>query len=272
MSILSKCTARVVGALAVFALTTSVASAATVLLINGISETPEPNTTESITTNLSNLHTAAGNTVVVSDDVPLDLSPYAQVWDIRFSDNLEITSAVSAQYLAYLNLGRSMFVMGENDFFMIRNESVLALISSAGGGLLDFVTPAFTQTVNAPFTGPNAVSSIPYLAPGGVTSSGAGAFITEDASGHGTGVAFGVGSLVNAPTGALTVIFDVNFMQEEANAESQALTKNLIQFLDEETGGGGGPAVIPLPAAGWLLIAGLGGLGVVARRRRKIVD
>ena len=34
-------------------------------------------------------------------------------------------------------------------------------------------------------------------------------------------------------------------------------------------GDGGGPAPVPLPAAGWLMIAGLGGLGAIARRRRK---
>ena len=29
-----------------------------------------------------------------------------------------------------------------------------------------------------------------------------------------------------------------------------------------------GAAPVPLPAAGWLLMAGLGGIGAVARRRR----
>jgi hypothetical protein len=28
------------------------------------------------------------------------------------------------------------------------------------------------------------------------------------------------------------------------------------------------PAPVPLPAAGWLMLAGLGGLGALARRRR----
>ncbi|MBE0414834.1 VPLPA-CTERM sorting domain-containing protein [Yoonia sp.] len=31
----------------------------------------------------------------------------------------------------------------------------------------------------------------------------------------------------------------------------------------------GSPSVIPLPAAGWLLLMGIGGLGVASRRRRK---
>ncbi|MRH20450.1 VPLPA-CTERM sorting domain-containing protein [Rhodovulum strictum] len=30
----------------------------------------------------------------------------------------------------------------------------------------------------------------------------------------------------------------------------------------------GSISAVPLPAAGWLLIAGLGGLGVVARRKK----
>lgn len=35
-----------------------------------------------------------------------------------------------------------------------------------------------------------------------------------------------------------------------------------------DTGGTGGPSPIPLPAAGWLLIAGLGGLAAMSRRRK----
>jgi hypothetical protein len=125
-----------------------------------------------------------------------------------------------------------MFVMGENNNFGTRNASVLNLIDAAGGGTLGFTTPNSTQTVNAPFTGPNPVATVTYNAPGGVGANapGTGQFITEDSSGNGTGLAFGVGTLANAPAGALTTIFDVNFM-DGSDFESQQLTKNLINFV-----------------------------------------
>lgn len=63
------------------------ALAGSVLIVNGSSSTTEPDTTAAITSNLSTLHTAVGNTVTVSSDIPTDLSGYAQIWDIRFSDH-----------------------------------------------------------------------------------------------------------------------------------------------------------------------------------------
>jgi hypothetical protein len=156
--------------------------------------------------------------------------------------------------------------MGENSSFMPRNNTVLSLINAAGGGSLNFTTPSETQTVFAPFDGPNAVSTISYNAPGGVDGFGSGQWITSpEGSGVGTGVAWGVGSLSNASAGALTVIFDVNFMQFDADAASQALTANLIGFVGDQVDPPTPP--VPEPASWAMMIAGMGVVGASMRRR-----
>ncbi|MDZ7588232.1 MAG: PEPxxWA-CTERM sorting domain-containing protein [Parasphingorhabdus sp.] len=240
------------------------AMAGNVLIINGSSTTSETGTTSSITTQLNNLHTAAGNVVTIADGVPVSLAGYEQVWDIRFSNSSPITAGVQTQYLSYLQGGGGMFVMGENSGFSTRNDSVLSLVTAAGGGSLTFTTPNSNQVIDAPFTGPNAVANVNFLAPGGVTGFGTGQWIARNADGTaGAGVAFGVGDLASAPLGALTVIFDVNFMQTTANAESQALTRNLINFVGVQVGG------VPEPSTWAMMIFGFGLAGAAMRRQRK---
>ena len=243
------------------------ALAGSVLIVNGSSGTSEPGTTSSITTQLQTLHEAVGNVVTISSDIPVNFADFQQVWDIRFSNNFALTAAQQTAYVNYLAGGGGMFVMGENSSFMTRNNSVLSLINLAGGGSLSFISPLSSQTVIAPFTGPNAVNSVDYLAPGGVTSNGTGEWITVDSNGNGTGVAWGVGTLANASAGALTVIFDVNFMQTNANFNSVQLTKNLIGFIGNEVEPPQG-GVIPEPATWAMMIAGFGLVGGAMRRRR----
>lgn len=245
-------------------LVTSAAMAGPIAIINGALGTSETGTTDSITMQLTNLHTAAGNVVTLLDSTPADLSVFDQVWDIRFSNNLAITAAEEAQYLGYLQAGGGMFVMGENSGFTARNNSVLSLISAAGGGNLAFASSSSFQTVQAPFTGPNAVATINYNAPGGVNGTGSGDWITTDGA-TGTGVAWGVGDLTNALAGALTTIFDVNFMQTTADANSQALTANLIGFIENEVTP---PTPNPVSAPAILVMFGLGFAGLVVARKR----
>lgn len=244
---------------------------AQVLIINGASGTSEPGTTALVTNNLVALFNAIGVNPTVVDGVPASLAGFSQVWDIRFNDNLALTGADQTEYLAFLQGGGAMFVMGENAGFIGRDNSVLALIAAAGGGVIGFVTPNSGETVDAPFTGPNAVATIGYLAPGGFDSHGTGQFITDDGSGRGAGIAFNIGQLGNAPLGALTTIFDVNFMQGNVDVNSQNLTKNLIGFVGDASppGGGGAPTTTPEPASLVLVGTGLVGIGGIVRRRRK---
>jgi len=222
----------------------SPASAGEILVVNGSSGTSEPGTTASITEQLSNFQEEAGNTVTISDGVPGDLSGFDQVWDIRFSNTFPLTDDVQDQYLGFLQSGGGMFVMGENAGFPTRNDSVIAFVEKAGGGTVAFVGPASsTQEVIERLRGPNPIpdGNISYAAPGAVDSAGNGEFITFVVDGegnivNGSGIAFPTGTLTEAPDGNLTIIFDVNFMQTTAEADSQAFLKNLIQFIEEETG------------------------------------
>lgn len=241
--------------------------AGNVLIVNGASQTSEPGTTSSITSNLQTLHQAVGNTVTISDSVPANLAGYGQIWDIRFSNSLPITPGQETQFLNFLAAGGGMFVMGENSGFTTRNNSVLSLIAAAGGGTLGFTTPNSIQTVMAPFTGPNPVSQIAYAAPGGVGTNapGTGDWITVDSNGDGTGIAFSVGDLANAQAGALTVIFDVNFMMNQYDVpNSQNLTKNLIGFVGGQVDPGN-----RVPDAGSTLALLAGSLLFLAYFRRK---
>lgn len=240
------------------------ASAGSILIINGASVSSEPGTTASITTNLGTVLAAAGNTTTIADTTPVSFSGYSQVWDLRFGTAL--TDAEQSQYLAYLQGGGGMFLMGENGSFMSRNNTILSLIGLAGGGTLNFTGVLGTQTVNPLFNTPGTIpgGTVSYAGPGGVDNAGTGQFITSDGVSGGTGVAFGTGMLANAAAGALTAIFDVNFMQglyDQPN--SQILLANLAGFVADEVEP---PTGVPEP--GSLALLGLGMIGLRAIRRR----
>lgn len=79
--------------------------------------------------------------------------------------------------------------------------------------------------------------------------------------GGGGGVAGGESSTVSFDLTADTdTLFFGEFASRWQSINVNGLTSTVL---------GGTPSPIPLPAAGWMLLAGLGGLGVVARRRRE---
>ncbi|MDZ7808852.1 MAG: IPTL-CTERM sorting domain-containing protein [Arhodomonas sp.] len=225
------------------------AQADDVLIVNGSSTTSEPGTTANITSALDTLLQSQGHTTTISDPVPGDISPYDQVWDIRFSDTSPITAGEETQFLDFLQAGGRMFVMGENNGFMTRNNSVLDLIDAAGGGSLSFIEPSSTQTVNPGLRSPNDIETVTYSAPGGTagggTTAGTGEFLSFDGTSGGTALGFPTGTLANATSGSLAVVFDVNFMADSGENGAEFL-ENLSLYV--EAGGSvanGGPKAIP---------------------------
>jgi hypothetical protein len=254
------CAALVLGGLAAAA-----ANAGPILIVSGLSTTSEVGTTNAVVNNLKALHLGAGNTVTVADALPVSLAGYSQVWDVRFDFGL--SAAASSEYSGFLGAGGGLFLMGENSNFMVRNNSILSLISSLGGGSVGF-NSCFDgmEKVYAPFTGPNAVTNVSYAASGCFNNYGTGSWITSRNDGSmGAGIAFGVGSLSGASKGALTSILDVNFMMNQFDLpNSQNFTKNLIGFVGDQVEP---PKGLPEPAT--LSLLGLAALAAGATRRRK---
>jgi hypothetical protein len=165
--------------------------------------------------------------------------------------------------------------MGENVSFNVRNTPINQFIALAGGGTI--AVPARTvngpETVNSPFTGPNVISTITYAACGLVTSSGTGGFATSEAGG-GCALFFERGQLLNALTGALVVVYDVNFIATAPTGPAVneiPFRMNLEQFVSAPPMGSPPPPSVPAPTSGLLVLLGTGGIvaGELMRRRNK---
>jgi hypothetical protein len=209
------------------------AHADNILIVNGASTTSESSTTAAITANLKAtcFPDSEKNTVMVVDTPPTSLAGYNQIWDMRFSNPL--TTADQNSYTAFLQSGGRMFVMGENSYFMPRNNSILSWTNALGGGTLTFYAyplSQITENVDSPYnTTPNSITTITYNAPGGVTSPGSGSWITNDGT-KGSAVVWATGKLANATAGSLSVVFDVNFMETSPTGDPEFL-ENLCQIV-----------------------------------------
>jgi hypothetical protein len=213
---------------------------------------------------------SASYTVSTNAGVPGgSLAGYKQIWDLRYVTAL--TGGDVTAYQTYLAGGGSLFLMGENTagVFAPRDNSILGMITTLGGGTLTFGSGLNTQTVFPPFTGPNTVATVSYAGVGATTTPGTGSFITKDANNDGTAIVFPPGSLSGATSGTLVVVFDVNFLELNGTTpELQALSANMIAYLAAP-----GPIVppgTPGPPSLTLVLIGLTGLLANEIRRRRV--
>jgi autotransporter-associated beta strand protein len=208
------------------------------------------------------LEAAGYNVTIITDPTTLtgNLNGIAQVWDVR--PNVALTSGDSSNYLSYLNASGGLFLLGEHSGFATRNNSLSAFIAEAGGGNVAVgSTSVQDQYVTDIFNGSgliatDAATSFYVPASGTFTSPGTGTFITTteaNGAGLGTGVAFGAGSLANAPGGRLLSYLDVNTFQAQfydATPALRSLIDRMIGFVagsfqvDPNLPPVGGPAII----------------------------
>jgi hypothetical protein len=216
--------------------------------------------------NLTTKLVTAGYAVTPAVGVPGGaLGTYSQIWDVRYNNPTPLSAGDRTAYLTYLQGGGSLFVMGENTGFMTRDNSIVSLITSAGGGTIAITTPNNTQTVRAPFTGPNAISTVTFQAAAGTANPGRGTFITTDGR-NSAAIVYPPGTLTNAPNGSLIAVFDVNFLQAGADANLQAFSANLIAYLAAPSPVA---AMVPVPPSLILVLAGGAGAALFGLRRRR---
>ncbi|TCN72855.1 fibronectin type III domain-containing protein [Acetobacteroides hydrogenigenes] len=172
---------------------------------------------------------------VSTSGVPASLDGYAQIYDVRVTE--PITSSDATLYADFLrnNPKKSLFLAGECLWFKYRNQSISSFIQQLGGGT---IAPPVAESdpkkvaLKVPFNaGASSISTVHLDGYGIVTESGNGSFITTEADGtSGAGLYFPQGTLANAPTGSLVVMYDITFLASAASY-NYAFRMNLEQVM-----------------------------------------
>jgi hypothetical protein len=173
---------------------------------------------------------------------PSGLNTYSQVWDLAATNIGALNSNIISAYTSYLSQGGTLFLMGENDSFMTRNNSIFSLISTLGGGSVSQGSnSSFTNVTIIPqFRTANTTSIIQFPTAGTFSSIGNGTCITSDCA----AVLYSPGKLGSAAAGTLIVVLDINFVQSFYSSgvyKGQDFTDDLISYLNS-------PFVIVSPA------------------------
>jgi hypothetical protein len=205
---------------------------------------------ESIGSIVSARQTVAGNNPTVttfsgsgySNLNPSGLNTYSQVWDLAATNIGALNSNIISAYTSYLSQGGTLFLMGENDSFMTRNNSIFSLISTLGGGSVSQGSDSGFKdvTIIPQFRTANTTSIIQFPTAGTFSSIGNGTCITSDCA----AVLYSPGKLGSAAAGTLIVVLDINFVQSFYSSgvyKGQDFTDDLISYLNS-------PFVIVSPA------------------------
>lgn len=146
------------------------------------------------------------------------MNKFSHIWDLGYRTPMSGTA--TAKYTQYLQDGGAIFLLGENTYFNIRNQSICDLINNLGGGSasIRYDTAGFT-TISAStaseFLLANGTAGITFYAPNGFTGYGTGTPIANSGVGP-PAVMWKTGSLSNAPAGAIVSVLDINFLLNPA--------------------------------------------------------
>jgi hypothetical protein len=193
-------------------------------------------------TNIGARLIAAGHNVTYTTAEPADLSGYQQVWDVRYS--VAITGSLAAKYDTFIKNSGYLYLTAENPgCCAVRNNSVAAFISNAGGGATTIggsagSTSNTLSVVNTSYMTPNI--TINFAAGSNIVNS-QGTWLFKDTSGKVGGMMWvgNAGNLGTGYNGTILVVSDINWTDSNYyTANNQTAVDNIIAGVVAGTVGG----------------------------------
>lgn len=160
------------------------------------------------------------NSILVNSYTELltyNLFDYAHIWDIGYASPYTTNPNDPTNSLyTYLQSGGSMFILGENSNFGVRDNAIDDFITNLGGGNIvrsttDYSRSSIEVTVNSKFLLANSNNKVTFARPGTFMSIGNGtAMSVPFVNGEYVAVMWETGSLSGASAGAIISVLDLN--------------------------------------------------------------
>lgn len=209
-----------------------------------------------VNTNVGNRLIAAGHTVTYTTTDPTNLTGYQQVWDLRYS--VAVTGSLATLYDGFLKNSGFLYLTAENPgCCAVRNNSVAALITNAGGGATTIggTAGSTSNTLNVMNTLYMTAGNVVSFAAGSNIQNSQGTWLFKDTAGKVGGMLWigNAGDLGQGYNGTILVVSDINWTDNTYyNANNLVALDDMIegfvaatvQGTISETGNSGGAATV----------------------------
>jgi hypothetical protein len=157
------------------------------------------------------------------------ISSYAHIWDVGY-DTL-ITPLAEAKYSTYLTNSGAIFFLGENGYFIQRDNDVDSFIESVGGGSISIADSHYygAATIQPGFLLANPNPNVTFYDVADFTSYGSGTpMVISNVGGLVQAVVWETLSLSSRQSACMCVILDVNWLD---NVFIPSIQTNLIDNI-----------------------------------------
>jgi hypothetical protein len=154
------------------------------------------------------------------------IATYAHIWDVGY-DTL-ITPAAEAKYSTCLANDGAIFFLGENGYFIARDNDIDSFIESVGGGTISIADSHYygAATIQPGFLLGNPNPNVTFYDVADFTTYGSGTpMVVSNSGGLVQAVVWETLSLSSRPSACLCVILDVNWLD---NVFIPSIQPNLI--------------------------------------------